>query len=151
MTEHARTRRLEFGYCSALHPGPLYSVWTVQPPLATLYCFLVLQPLQLVCFCHVYLKISALELVGGCDTDLFFNGLSRNINSYLCLSLAACHTRPRDMDSLCLLGAYLPKCKCETGTATERAPVPADVEREQHACLAHVQAVAISAGHLVTV
>ena len=79
MTEHARTRRLEFGHCSALHPGPLYSVWTVQPPMATLYRFLVLQPLQLVCFCHVYLKISTLELVGGCDTDLFFKGLSRNI------------------------------------------------------------------------
>lgn len=55
------------------------------------------------------------------------------------------------MDSLCLLRAYLAKCKCETGTATERAPAPADLEREHHACLAHVQAVAISAGHLVTV
>ena len=70
-TEHAHTRRLDFGHCSAPHPGPLYRVWTPQPSMAALCCSLVLQPLQLVCFCHVYLKISTLELVGGCDTDFF--------------------------------------------------------------------------------
>ena len=41
-TEHAHTRRLDFGHCSAPHPGPLYRVWTPQPSMAALCCSLVL-------------------------------------------------------------------------------------------------------------
>lgn len=41
--------------------------------------------------------------------------------------------------------------KCETGTAIERAPVPAGLEHEHHTCSARVQAVESSAGHRFTV
>lgn len=39
--------RLDFSYCSAPHPGPLWSAWSAQPSMAALCCAIILQPLQL--------------------------------------------------------------------------------------------------------
>lgn len=97
------------------------------------FCFSTSSPAGL--FLYISMRITAVELVGGCDIGLLFvcfsQGLSRSVSSSLCLSLAACHIRVHDKYSLCLPGVYLLKQECSTGTAIQRASMPADLENER--------------------